>query len=285
MAQGTDNVTPAEVQGGSIVAPEGAEQDTTQQAPQIGSAGAGKPQDQAGFYGYTFPDGTRKDWASREEMDKAFRDSFFREKDYTQKSQGLAEERKAFEAQQAEIAKQQEEMDRMRKEYDDFQWMINNRPEVYQYLQKQSQTPPDANSAFSRAQKYADDQITQLKNEIKELKDAQLNRDLERQRDTVFEELGKEFPDFDRQRTSDLLDQMGDGNLQSIARVLYHADRGMRGTQAQQTRLAETAAEKQAAQLTPSGGSGKVGQQVPKDLDAAAKLAEREYAGIKPDYE
>jgi chaperonin cofactor prefoldin len=279
--EGTEGITPATVEGGTVVPEQGAEQ----QAPTGPPSGGEPTKVQESFYGYTFPDGTQKSWNTRDEMDKDFRDSYFREKDYYQKTRDLAEQRKQFEAQQSDLAKSREEMDRMRKEYDDFQWMIQNRPEVYQYLQKQSTTPPDAGTAFSRAQKYADDQISELKKELKELKDAQLNRDLERQRDSVYEEMGNQFPDFDRQRVSDLLDEIGSGDLQKIVRVLYHADSGMRGAQAAGSRIAKTEAEKQAAKLTPGTGTGRAERPAPKNLDDAAKLAEREYAGIIPEYE
>ena len=281
MAQGTEGATPAMVEGGSVVPEQGAEQ----QAPEI-PAGAGEiGGSQEPFFGYTFPDGTQKNWASKEELSKAFRDSYFREKDYYGKTQSLAEMRKQYESQSADIAKQKESIERDRKEYDDFQWMVKNRPDVYEYLQKQSRTPASPDVAYTRAQKYADEQLGELKKEIKELKDAQLNRELESTRDSVYATMEKQFPNFDRQRVSDLLDEIGSGDLEKIVRVLYHADSGMRGAQSADRRIAETGAEKAAAQLTPSGGSGRAERATPKSLDEAAKLAEREYAGIKPDYE
>ena len=281
MAEGTEGATPAIVEGGNIVPEQGVEQ----QAQEI-PAGAGEiGGSQEPFFGYTFPDGTQKNWASKEELEKAFRDSYFREKDYYGKTQSLAEMRKQYEKQSADIAKQKEEIDRTRKEYEDFQWMVKNRPDVYEYLQKQSRSPASPDVAYTRAQKYADEQLEELRKEIKDLKDAQLNRELESTRDSVYAAMEKQFPNFDRQRVSDLLDEIGSGDLEKIVRVLYHADSGMRGAQSADRRVAETTAEKAAAQLTPSGGSGRAERAVPKDLDEAAKLAEREYAGIKPDYE
>lgn len=276
MAVGTQDATPASVQGGQVVA----EQGVSEQAPVGVPAGAGETVGgQAEFYGYTFPDGTKQAWKSRDELDKGFRDSYFREKDYYAKTRALADMRKELETRQSDMGKERENLARDKKEYEDFQWMIKNRPDVYEYLQTASRSPASPDVAYTKAQKHAEELSSKLETRLKELEERFLNQDLEKSRDSIYGELEKQFPDFDRMKNSDLLDEIGSGDLSKIARILYFADKGMRGTQATGKRLADTAQEKAAAMLTPATGTGQAQRKVPTNLDMAEQLAQKEWAG------
>jgi vacuolar-type H+-ATPase subunit I/STV1 len=232
---------------------------------------------QAAFYEFVKPDGSKESYSTKEELDKAYRDSFLRQSDYTRKTQTVAQMQKAIKDREAKLEKMQEELERKSKEFQDYDRLVSSRPDLYKYLQTQLTRPASPDVAYERAQKYSDEKYETLQKDLEEIKSQMLEQQLAKQRDGLYESLSKEYPDFDRAKADEILEQLGSGDLATIVRVAHHAARGMASPAKVEEKLARAAKEKEAGKLLPSGGSPpSASPPKGKNLNELAEIAHRE---------
>jgi hypothetical protein len=247
---------------------EQAPQGQAAQAP----AGAGQAAGDQGFYSFQFPDGKEKVEAkSKEDLDKYFREHYFRNKDYTTKTQTLAQFRKQVEQEREEMKKAKEDLERKAREYSDYDWMVKNRPDVYKQLQKFASAPPSPEVGFERAQSYVDEQSEALKKELEDIRAQLAEQELQRQRGELMGRLRTEFPDYPEDSVVDeMLEELGSGELEKVLRTLYFAHKGKQNPLQAEKRLAEAQKEKEGIKLMPSAGSAVEPKKKYKNLDEAA---------------
>lgn len=251
-------VSPAPASGGGPAGP----------APvSTGPASAGE------FYGWTHPDGKREAFASKDELDKAFKESYFRRQDYTQKTQSLADFRKAVEQEKADLKKQREEMDGRLKKYETYEWMYNNRPDIRKQFEQIVTSTPSPDAALEGARGYTDEQITQLRQQVEQMQSELKEQQLQRQKTELYARMGKELPDFRPDVVDELFDVVGGGDLEALVRILNHAAIGRDGPLQAEKRLAEAKKEKENIKIMPSKGSSLAPKTVPKNLREAEQTA------------
>ena len=232
---------------------------------------------QAAFYEFMKPDGSKESYSTKEDLDKAYRDSFLRQSDYTRKTQTVSQMQKEIKDREAKLEKMQEDLERKSREFQDYDRLVSNRPDLYKYLQTQLTRPASPDVAYERAQKYSDEKYTTLEKELGEIKSQLLEQQLAKQRDGLYESFSKEYPDFDRVKADEILEQLGSGDLATIVRVAHHAARGMASPAKVEEKLVRAAKEKEAGKLVPSGGAPPSATSTKgKSLNERAELAKRE---------
>lgn len=232
---------------------------------------------QAAYFEFVKPDGSKESYATREDLEKAYKESFLRQSDYTRKTQSLSQMQKAVKDREAKMEKMQEELERKSREFQDYDRLVSNRPDLYKYLQTQLNRPASPDVAYERAQKYSDEKYEALQKDLEEIKNQMLEQQLSKQRDGLYEQFSKEYPDFDKAKADEILDQLGSGDLATIVRVAHHAARGMASPAKVEEKLLKAAKEKEAGRLIPSGGSPPA-PTAPKgkNLNEIAELAKKE---------
>lgn len=241
-----------------------------QAAPAPASAGQAM-QAQAPFYSYKGPDGKEEAFSSKEELDKAFKDSYFRTQDYTKKTQTLAEFRKQVEKEREGFAKQREDLERKAREYTDFDWLVKSRPDVYKQLQKLGSQPANPEVFYEQSKSYADEQSQAVKKELEELRQQMEEDRLQRQRVEIMNRMRTQYPDYpDDESVNATLEKLGSGNLEDVLEFIYHAHKGRSNPLEAEKRMAGAQKNKEGVKLMPSSGSAPDGKQSFRNLDEAA---------------
>jgi len=217
------------------------------------------------FYKYKYADGSEDKFSTPEELTKSWRDSYLRQQDYTRKSQAVAKEREQFTKEQDDFKAQMKAFQEMRAKYDRWDQALSARPGLLRDLETRISGPASPKDVYERATGYADEKEKALGERIEKLEKMLAQQGDERELDSVFGSMEKKYGDFDRAATRELLEQLADGKTEPLVEMLYHAHKGRQDPVAVQQRLAENAAKKKEASLTPSGGavppkSGDVGE-------------------------
>ena len=202
---------------------------------------------------YVYPDGETLEFSSLEDLNKHLRESYFRRKDYTQKTQTLAEERKQIEEQRKKFEDEMKQFQDMKRKNDEWDQTLRQRPDVYQQLQRVAQGPITPDALYDRARQYADEKVQSLQQELEEIKKERETQRTEAELNQVFEQLQEQFPDFDRDSVRSLLEELMDGNTEPLIRMLYFAHKGMTNPAEIERRLAEKQKKKQSAGMVPAG--------------------------------
>jgi SMC interacting uncharacterized protein involved in chromosome segregation len=251
--------------------------DVQQAAPQgqaaPAPAGAGQAQGaQGSFYSYEFPDGKEKIEAkSKEDLDRYLKDHYLRQKDYTVKTQTLAQFRKQVEQEREEMKKQREDLERKAREYTDYDWLVKNRPDVYKQLQRMATQVPSPDVAVERAQQYADEKYGELQKKLEDFDQWRQEQELQRQRTELLTRLRGEIPDYpDDDVVNETLEELGSGDLEKVLRFIYHANKGKQNPMEAEKRIAEAQQKKKGVKLMPSQGSAVEPKKSFKNLDEAA---------------
>lgn len=240
----------------------------------------GQAQVSAPFYSFKGTDGKEESYQTKDDLDKAFKESFFRTKDYTQKTQTLSEFRKQVEKEREEFKKQREDLERKAREYSDFDWLIKNRPDVYRKLQTYASAPQSPDVAVERAQKYADGKVGELQKKLEDLESWRQEQLLQQQRSELMGKLRTEYPDYpDDNSVNEILEELGSGNLENVLRFIYHAHKGRQNPLQVERKLAEAQKRKAEGKLMPSAGSAVEPKKAFKNLDEAAEEAKRMLGG------
>jgi uncharacterized coiled-coil DUF342 family protein len=228
-------------------APEG------QSAPQIPS-GTTEP-----FFSYKFADGKEEIYKTKDELAKAYRDSYLRQSDYTKKTQETASVKKQIEEERKKFQEEQKMFLESRKKYDQWDSILKTRPDIYSQLERAASAPPDPASVFDRSRGYVDEKYSALEEQFKQMK-AELDKDkTQKELDATFAKFKQKYEDFDEGPIMERLEYLSNGETEPLIDLLYWATKGQM-TPAKEAeiegRLTENLQKKRSAGLVSTKGTG-----------------------------
>ena len=113
-------------------------------------------------------------WASGDELNQFIDQGVLRLEDYTQKTQGLADERRTFEQQQKDFEASKAEHQQGLEEYQRFRQVIETRPDVQNYLRQMVSQPLSPQQMAQNGQQFAANQANGVLGEVKKLLDERI---------------------------------------------------------------------------------------------------------------
>lgn len=160
-----------------------------------------------------------------EELNEYLKTGTMRQKDYTQKTMSLSEERKAHENAKALWLRQQAEMDEKVKFYKDVDEFFKANPRAYAEVKKmvgQGASGSDIRAMISEA---IEEKVGPKLSEMEEYKKQETAK---AERARYFAELKKKYQDFDEEAVSKAYDQLmsPESTLGTLYEHLYHANKG-----------------------------------------------------------
>ena len=246
-----------------------------------GSPDAGQPDP---FFSYSYLDGKVDRFDSKEDLERAWRDSHFREADYTRKTQKLSDERKAFDS---EREKHQGEMKAFldtKKRYDDMDAAYRGlSPQAQAQLAQLTQEPVGPNDLLDRSREHTNSAVEDIRAELQSFKDERATEQREKYLNDLMGQMQSRYEDFDQDNALEMLDALGDGNPEPLLEMVYWAMRGKNSGAVQDSSPPIGPAMQKAARLPrASGGKPKTdsGRKY-ASIDEAADAAMQEYAGVK----
>jgi len=216
---------------------------------------------------------------TRDELEKAWKDSHFRQEDYTRKSQANAQLRKHFENKMKELEEREKHFAEKTKEYESYDNLLKNRPDVYQQLKRILNQPPNAEVAYQKAESLVNDKTSELEKKLQEFEDWKRQQEVEREKQEVFSKLSQELPDFDSNGIEERLSGLQDANFETLARLLYHAGRGEQSPLKMEQQIVDKLKKKGGAKTPPPQGSPPSDEKKFKSLEEARNAALRDSQG------
>jgi DNA repair exonuclease SbcCD ATPase subunit len=269
-------LAPEAIQGGDAGAPTDVAPGV---APETAGELAGKPT--TPFYEWSDPrEGKKYSFNSPEELHEHLNKSYSRESDYTRKTQALARQRTEL---NEKIARREQELEDQAKRikelndrYTPFKNFIEQRPQVYDQFQRMINQPATAEDAFKRSQGYFDEQISELKKELEDLRGWKQGLDSQKRKDSIFSELGEELGDLDRNAIEEHLASIGN-DPKALVRTVYNALRAQRGElTAQKRAAAEMKQQERTKGFVSGGGSAKAPARTYGSIEEARAAAHEE---------
>ena len=207
---------------------------------------------------------------------------------FTTKSQELASlrqaldtERQRFDLDRQEYLSRDAALEKKAKEYEQYDRLVKERPDVYKNLQKQLNDGPGPDVMQDRMEQMFEEKYGPQINELSQYK---LDQESTARRKEVFDALTQRYPDFDADATdndlAELTAKLQDGDLGYLAERLHLSRSGLITTE--DPPVDDTAASEDADETTElmSPGSAPVTvNAAPGSLDEAYDTALREYAG------
>lgn len=245
------------------------------QEEMVDSAMAEESPEPESFYSYEFDDGEKKAFKTPDELNEFVRGGTLRHKDYTQKTQEVAQQRKEYEAKQAKYDAEYTTFLQQRQEHDAIEKQLKALPpEVYARLKQGIQNQPK--------QPQTDPRLDQFLKEQEETKKQQQESAM---RDKAFDSLSKTYKDFDREAIMAMSDQLrelppGD-EMRAFMELLHFAKKG-RETPAEAERRIATNLARKSGVRPPMGNNTNVpnnGTKIYANSNEAAEAARRKYAG------
>jgi hypothetical protein len=215
----------------------------------------GQPVAAEAYFEYVRPDGQKEAFKSREELAQEWKLRGLREDDYRRKTQSVAEERREIERSRKEFQDELKAFQKTKGQYDEWDQRLRGMdPRQYAQLQQALSEPVAPEHLLTQSREYADTTAEELRNELKELKTAWEREQQEKVLNSAFDDLGKQFPDFDRDSVLGLMDSLAEDNPKFLAETLYYALRG-KNPGAVEARVANNFKKKAAAGMMPAAGS------------------------------
>jgi len=247
----------------------------------VAELGGDAGEEQSPFF--EFGDGDKKlAFKTPDELKEHLSKSINFESDYTKKSQQReAEYRKKMEEIQRkdeEFRKQQEEWEKSTKsKYDKYEEVLKTRPAVAKELARLAETPVTPNEIYDRSRSYADEKTSELEQKLQALIEEREAEKLERQRDSVYAELEKDYPDI-REVSTKALSELDGNDMRQLVEMVYKASKY--NPQEIREAVEQDIARKSGAKMVPGGGGPPPASKGSTDPREAHAQAMREYAGI-----
>lgn len=252
--------------------------------PDVGQGESAAPEGQAvaeqqPFFSYKHDDGEEFVFNSPDELNRHFREGLLRHKDYTKKTQELAEQRKQFEAERQQKQAEWQQFLEMKQKYDKYDQYLRQNPQLVQELRRrmagtsgQGNIPPELRKEL--------DELKQWKEE-REKRDQEMQNRSQRQaaQEKAHEILSGQYSDYDRKAVEEYiqqLEQTAPGDEERAYLELMHlAMRGRKAPAELEEQVAERLQKKKNSHSPmPSGSSTpKGGKRSFKTVEEAAKAA------------
>jgi vacuolar-type H+-ATPase subunit I/STV1 len=259
----------------------------SQSAPEQGQSAPqtpqGTPDTSQPFFSYKYADGREEVYKSKEELEKAYRDSYLRQSDYTKKTQEVAQVRKQVEEERKKFQEEQKQFLDLRKKYDGWDQVLKTRPDIYSQLERAAGAPPDPATVFDRSKGYVDERYSALEEQLKQMK-AELDKDkTQKELDATFAKFKQKYADFDEGPIMERLEYLSNGETEPLVDLLYWATKGQMTPQQEaaiEEKVVGNLQKKKSAAMMPTKGSGGLpSKRTFRTVDEARKAA-YEDAGI-----
>lgn len=221
------------------------------------SVGQGAPESAvaeqpAPYFEFTPPGGKPEVYATREDLERAYKDSFMRTSDYTKKTQEVAKQRQEYEKQRKDFEEQQKMFAKSKAQYDEWDRLLKARPQVARQLMQLGQSPAAPGEIFERAQGYVDEKYKALEEKLEALEKEREAERFNRELESSIQTLSGEFKDFDREAVLGLLNEVSNGDTSTLLKHLYYAHKGARSPVEAEKKVLEGIERKRQAGIVPS---------------------------------
>lgn len=247
-------------------------------APETGQAVP--EQEPEPFFRYQHDDGEEFVFNNPDELNKHFREGLLRHKDYTRKTQELAEQRKALEQERQQKEAEWAQYLQMKQQIDKYNQFLQQNPQIVEELKRrmnngvtgQGRVPPELQREINELKQWKED---------REKRDQEMqNREKRRTaQEKAHEMLLGQYSDYDRKAVENLIAQLeqtppGDEE-RAYLELLHLAIRGKQRPAELEEQVSQRLQKKQNSHSPmPSGSSApKGGKRGYKSLDEAAKAA------------
>jgi vacuolar-type H+-ATPase subunit I/STV1 len=249
--------------GQGAAAPTGNKVASSQATP----SNAGQP-----FFSYKNAEGKEEVYNSKEDLEKAYKESYFRTKDYTQKTQNHAREVEKYKKEREAWEKERSDFQKMKEQYDGWDKALKSRPDIQQILTRAATTPMGPQSVYDRSTQYVDEKYGSLSKELEDLKAFKQQYETERERDSIYKEMQAIDPNFDSTKVSSVLEELSTGELRPLIKILWDAVRGRESPAKVEAKIKKNLEGKAAAPLIPGSGkpSAEVKYRTPREAHDAA---------------
>ena len=199
---------------------------------------------------YEYGDGDDKlSFKNPEELHAHMGKSINFERDYTRKSQDRENSWKQRNSEFDKRVKDWEAGDKAK--YDRYKAALDKRPSIGQALQRMVDTPVTPDEGFQRSQGYTDEKYDELEQRLASFEQERDQEKLERERESIYEELGKEYPDI-KDVVPGALEKLDGNDLSALMRMIYKSEKY---NPAEMQEVAEqNIAKKQGVGMIPVGG-------------------------------
>lgn len=227
--------------------------ENTTVAPDIGQGATDSVQEQpAPYFEFTPPGGKPEVYATKDDLAKAYKDSYMRTSDYTRKTQEVARIRAEHEKAVKDFQEQQKLFMKTKAQYDEWDRLLKSRPQVARQLAQLGQSPAAPGEVYERAQSYADEKYKALEEKLASIEQEREKERFQRELDGAMQNLSGEFQDFDRDAVMGLLGEVSNGDTSTLLRHLYFASKGQKSPVEAQKKVLEGIERKRQAGIIPS---------------------------------
>jgi vacuolar-type H+-ATPase subunit I/STV1 len=226
-------------------------------APQTDSQTA--PDSSEPYFSYKYADGKEEVYRTKDELSKAYRDSFLRQSDYTRKTQEVAQTKKQIEEERKAHEEEKKQFAKIKQQYDEWDRLLKTRPDLYSQLERVASAPPDPSAIYDRSKGYVDEKYQTLEQQVAEMK-AQLEKDrTQKELNDTFAEFKTKYEDFDEGPIMERLELLANGETKPLIDLLYWATKGQMSPEKEaqiEEKIAGNLQKKKSAGLVSAKGTG-----------------------------
>jgi hypothetical protein len=161
-----------------------------------------------------------------DELNEYLKSGTMRQKDYTQKTQSLAEERRKHENEKALWLRQQSDFDEKIKFYKDVDNFFKDHPKAFGEVQKMVNRGASGSDIREIVKQAIDEQVGPKLNEVEEYRKREMAK---AEKAKYYEDLKKRYPDFDEQGVSTAYDELMTSPEANLGTLLEHIHFALKG--------------------------------------------------------
>jgi hypothetical protein len=225
------------------------------------------------------PDGKVEAFKTRDDLERSWKDSYFRRSDYTRKTQEVAKRMKELDDRNKKFEDEMKAFQQAKSKYDTWGERLKNRPDVARQLEALAGRSASPDDLLSVSKGYADEKVSTIEKQLKELMSEREAEKLDRSLKDTYGRLKQEFEDFDEGSVESMLAELSDGNVEALARMAYFAGKGQVSPAQAEKRIAQNLQKKATAGM-PRSGSAPVTQARTFKTVAEARDAALKDAGV-----
>lgn len=236
----------------------------------------GEPAEPSYFHSYEDDEGNKTDFKDANELNTYMRQSGLRHADYTRKTQTLAEDRKAYEAEKARQDTDYTSVMEIKKRNDQIEKDLQSLPpEVFARLKEGIKNQPRKQARDPEMDKFMKDYADDKKGRETD-KQRQLDNEA---RERAFTALGKTHEDFNKDEILNMVKSLEEvpqeDQMRTFMEMLYYSQKGKINPAEMELKMAENL-EKKAKTPIPMGNTKKIpttGEKTYSSLKEAKKVA------------
>lgn len=220
--------------------------------------------------------GKAQHFYSPDELKKAFKDFGMMRSDYNRKTQSLAEQRRAFEAERDRTMR---EIMQSKERYDRYDKFLRENPHVAQQLKRLVDEAGAGGAAGMKQDAMLNQLREELEGKISELSEWKQQQEFTRAQEEVMSRLEGRYDDFDRNEIGSMLEDLNPNDLSQVIELLYYAARGKSKGAAIVERMQRSKQARRGDKVLPGGASPPAGEKQFSSLEEAKEAALHELGG------